>query len=245
MSEIWNLGDSVRLSNYSALTFDCYGTLIDWERGMLAALTPWLERARIEADESSLLAAYGRHESVVQTENPSIPYRDIVARVLGRMADDFNATASEDEMREFGAAVGTWPPFPDSCEAMAYLRRHFKLVAITNVDNQSFARTHVLLGEPFHAIVTAEDVGSYKPALENFHYAFGKVSELGVVRDKILHVAQSLYHDIAPARELGLANVWVDRQTGRGRGMTPPTDAAPDLRVTTMAELAALHLSEG
>ncbi|MBT3629251.1 MAG: HAD hydrolase-like protein [Rhodospirillaceae bacterium] len=104
---------------------------------------------------------------------------------------------------------------------------------------------HLLLGEPFHAVVTAEDVGSYKPAHENFHYAFERLAEMAVPRDKILHVAQSLYHDIAPARALGLATVWVDRQTGRGSGMTPPTDAAPDLRVATMEELAALHRAEG
>lgn len=235
----------MRISDYSALTFDCYGTLIDWERGMLAALAPWLARSGVTADENSLLAAYGRHETVVQTENPTMPYRDIVAAVLGRLAADFKAAATEDEMREFGQSVGLWPPFPDTIEAMAYLRQHFKLVAITNVDKSSFARTHLLLGEPFHAIVTAEDVGSYKPAHENFHYAFERLAEMAVPRDKILHVAQSLYHDIAPARALGLANVWVDRQTGRGSGMTPATDAEPDLRVTTMAELAARHRSEG
>ncbi len=235
----------MRISDYSALTFDCYGTLIDWERGMLAALAPWLQRSGVTADENELLAAYGRQETVVQTENPAMLYRDVVAAVLGRMADALGAPpASDDEQREFGQSVGLWPPFPDSVEAMAYLRRHFKLVAITNVDNRSFARTHLLLGEPFHAIVTAEDVGSYKPALANFHTAFERVVELGVGHDKILHVAQSLYHDIAPARTLGLANVWVDRQTGRGSGMTPPTDAAPDLRVTTLEELAALYRAE-
>ena len=233
----------MRLSNYSALTFDCYGTLIDWERGMLAALTPWLERARIEADESSLLAAYGRHETVVQTENPGMPYRDIVARVLGRMADDFNATASEDEMREFGAAVGTWPPFPDSCEAMAYLRRHFKLVAITNVDNQSFARTHVLLGEPFHAIVTAEDVGSYKPAMGHFTRAAELFKKWGVNPEEWLHVAQSLFHDHAPAKSIGLATAWIDRRRGRaGTGATPAIRLAtpPDWSTATLGEFADL-----
>jgi len=235
----------MRIGNFSALTFDCYGTLIDWERGMLAALKPWLERSGVEADESSLLAAYGRHETVVQSENPAMPYRDIVAAVLGRLAGDFDTVASGEEMREFGDYVGRWPPFADSVEALAYLRQHFKLVAITNVDNQSFARTHMLLGEPFDALVTAEDVGSYKPAHENFHYAFARLAEIGIPRDKILHVAQSLYHDIAPAHALGLANVWVDRQTGRDSGMTPPTDVEPDLRVTTVAELAALHRAEG
>lgn len=234
----------MRISKFSALTFDCYGTLVDWERGMLAALTPWLERSGIEMDESILLAAYGRHETVVQQEQPGLPYSDVVANVLGRIANEFDKSAQQEEMQVFGNSVGLWPPFPDSRDGLAYLSQHFKLVAITNVDNGSFARTHQLLGEPFHAIVTAEDVGSYKPALENFHFAFERISELGIARDKILHVAQSLYHDIAPARALGLANVWVDRQTGRGTGMTPPTDARPDLRVTSLEELVAVHRAE-
>lgn len=235
----------MRISEFSALTFDCYGTLVDWERGMLAALTPWLERSGLEADESILLAAYGRHETVIQKEQPGLPYSDVVANVLGRIANEFDRPAQQDEMQIFGNSVGLWPPFPDSRDGLAYLGQHFKLVAITNVDNASFARTHRLLGEPFHAIVTAEDVGSYKPALENFHFAFERVAELGIARGEILHVAQSLYHDIAPARALGLANVWVDRQTGRGGAMTPPTEVQPDLRVSSIEELAALHRTEG
>ena len=234
----------MRISDFSALTFDCYGTLIDWERGMLVALQPWLERAGVAADESALLAAYGRHESIIQGEEPALPYRDVVAKVLGRIADDFEIPAHREEQITFGGSVGRWPPFPDSRDALKYLRTQFKLAAITNVDNRSFADTHLLLGEPFHAVITAEDVGSYKPALENFHYAFKRVAELGVERDKILHVAQSLYHDIAPARTLDLANVWVDRQTGRGSGMTPPTEAQPDLRVISMEELVAIHRAE-
>jgi len=234
----------MRISDFSALTFDCYGTLVDWERGMLAALAPWLERSGLVLDKSVLLAAYGRHETVIQQEQPGLPYSDVVAKVLGRMANEFNKSASQEEMQGFGSSVGLWPPFPDSHDALAYLGQHFKLVAITNVDNASFARTHQLLGEPFHAIVTAEDVGSYKPALENFHFAFGRIAEFGIARDKILHVAQSLYHDVAPARELDLTNVWVDRQTGRGTGMTPPTDAQPDLRVTSLEGLVAVHRAE-
>ncbi len=235
----------MRISDFSALTFDCYGTLIDWERGMLAALTPWLERSGLQADESTLLGAYGRHETVIQGEAPALPYHQVVAEVLGRIGEDFEFPARQDEMRNFGESVGQWPPFPDSRDALAYLRQHFKLVAITNVDKRSFALTHPLLGEPFHAIVTAEDVGSYKPAHGNFHFAFERIAEMGISRDRILHVAQSLFHDIEPARALGLANVWVDRQTGRGDGMTPPSEAKPDLRVTRMEELAALHRAEG
>jgi 2-haloacid dehalogenase len=234
----------MRLSDFSALTFDCYGTLIDWERGMLAALTPWRQRSGVTADDASLLAVYGRHETVVQTAQPALPYREVVAAVLGRMADELGAPTHDEEKRVFGESIGKWPPFPDSREGLAYLRKHFVLAAITNVDNRSFARTHQLLGEPFHLLVTAEDVGSYKPATENFHYAFERLAEKGVARDKILHVAQSLYHDIAPARALGLASVWVDRQTGRGGSMTPPFNAQPDLRVTTLAELVDIHRAE-
>lgn len=211
---------------------------------MLDALGPWRERTGVAEDENGLLAAYGRQETVVQIENPTMLYRDVVAAVLGRMAHELGAPAKDTEMREFGDFVGAWPPFPDSVEALAYLRQHFKLVAITNVDNRSFARTHLLLSKPFHAIVTAEDVGSYKPGHEIFYVAFEKIAELGIARSKTLHLAQSLYHDIAPARALGLPNVWVDRQTGYGSGITPLTNTVPDLRVTTLEEFAALHRAE-
>ncbi len=234
----------MRLSDFSALTFDCYGTLIDWERGMLEALTPWCERSGVSVDESTLLASYGRHETLVQTDHPALPYREVVAEVLGQMAKEFGASALREEQKTFGDSVGQWPPFADSRESLAYLKKHFVLAAITNVDNLSFLRTHRLLGEPFHILVTAQDVGSYKPALENFHYAFERLVEKGIARDKILHIAQSLFHDIAPARTLGLANVWVDRQTGRGGGLTPPSEAKPDLRVTSLAELVEIHRAE-
>jgi len=234
----------MRISKFSALTFDCYGTLVDWERGMLSALTPWHERSGLEMDENILLASYGRHETAIQQEQPGLPYNTVVANVLGRIADEFGIPAQQNEMQVFGNSVGLWPSFADSRDALAYLGQHFKLVAITNVDNASFARTHQSLGDPFHVIVTAEDVGSYKPALENFHFAFERLSELEIARDEILHVAQSLYHDIAPAQALGLANVWVDRQTGRGKGMTPTTDVRPDLRVASLEELVAVHRAE-
>ena len=234
----------MRISKFSALTFDCYGTLIDWERGMLSALTPWYERSKLDVDENILLASYGRHETAIQQEQPGLPYNTVVGTVLGRIADEFGIPAQQNEMQDFGDSVGLWPSFADSRDALAYLGQHFKLVAITNVDNASFARTHQSLGDPFHVIVTAEDVGSYKPALENFQFAFERLSELEIARDEILHVAQSLYHDIAPAQALGLANVWVDRQTGRGKGMTPTTDVQPDLRVTSLEEFVAIHRAE-
>jgi 2-haloalkanoic acid dehalogenase type II len=207
-------------------------------------LTPWYERSKLDVDENILLASYGRHETAIQQEQPGLPYNTVVGTVLGRIADEFGIPAQKNEMQDFGDSVGLWPSFADSRDALAYLGQHFKLVAITNVDNASFARTHQSLGDPFHVIVTAEDVGSYKPALENFHFAFERLSELEIARDEILHVAQSLYHDIAPAKALGLANVWVDRQTGRGKGMTPTTDVRPDLRVASLEELVAVHRAE-
>jgi len=234
----------MRLSDFSALTFDCYGTLIDWERGMLDALIPWRERCSVNVDEAALLTLYARYETVIQTESPFLSYRDVVAEVLVRMSKDLGAPARREELDKFGYSVGTWPPFSDSREALAYLQEHFLLTAITNVDNASFKRTHELLGNPFRLIVTADDVGSYKPAFENFRYAFMRLAERGVACNKILHVAQSLYHDIAPAQALGLANVWINRQTGRGAGMTPPSDAQPDLCVKTIAELVAVHRAE-
>ena len=126
----------MRISKFSALTFDCYGTLVDWERGMLTALTPWHERSGLEMDESILLASYGRHETVIQQEQPGLPYNTVVANVLGRIADEFGIPAQQDEMQVFGDSVGLWPSFPDSRDALAYLGQHFKLTAAQSLKFQ-------------------------------------------------------------------------------------------------------------
>jgi 2-haloacid dehalogenase len=234
----------MRLGDFSALTFDCYGTLIDWESGILAALRPWAAAHGVQADDEQLLAAFARAESRREEAEPTAPYPRILAGVLEDMATELGAAASPEEVEAFAGSVKDWPPFPDSADALAYLKRHYKLVIVSNVDRASFRHSNDRLEVSFDAVVTAEDAGAYKPAPNHFELALARLAELGVDRDRVLHVAQSLYHDHVPAKRLGLATMWVNRRAGRGSdgGATPaaPVPVTPDGEVPTMAALADL-----
>jgi 2-haloacid dehalogenase len=240
----------MRLADFSALTFDCYGTLIDWEAGILAAFRPWAAAHALEVDDETLLAAFGRAESRRQAAEPATPYPEILAGALEDLAGELGATASPEEARAFGGSVRDWPAFPDSPAALAYLKRHFKLVIVSNVDRASFRASNARLGVAFDAVVTAEDAGAYKPALRHFEVALARLADLGVARERVLHVAQSLYHDHVPAKRLGLPTIWVDRRAGRpgGRGggatPAPPVPVTPDGEVPTLAALAERHRRE-
>lgn len=225
---------------FAALSFDCYGTLIDWESGIVAALRPWLERHGREIDDEELLRAFAATETVEEQADPA-PYPVILGRVMRRLGERYGLSVTVDEAAAFGASVGEWPAFPDSPEALARLARRFRLIILSNVDRASFARSKERLGAAFDAIVTAEDVGSYKPDRRNFEALFDSARGLGVERDALLHVAESLYHDHTPARELGLASVWIHRRAGRaGGGATPDADPSirPAWRFTSLAAFA-------
>jgi 2-haloacid dehalogenase len=238
----------MRLGDFSALTFDCYGTLIDWEAGILTALRPWTAGQRVEVDDEELLAAFGRAEARREAAQPAAPYPRILAGVLDDLAEEFGAAASREETETFGGSVKDWPAFPDSTAALAYLRRHYRLVIVSNVDRASFRHSNDRLGVTFDAVVTAEDAGAYKPAPNHFQLALERLAEMGVAKDRVLHVAQSLYHDHVPARRLGLATMWVNRRgdRGQGGGATPATPApvTPDGEVPTLAALVDLHRHE-
>jgi len=224
----------------SALTFDCYGTLIDWERGILAALRPVVERhAGPGVGDDALLEAFARHEAACEA-GPYLPYREVLARTLRGIGTDLGFAPTTHECAVFGGSVAGWPAFADSAEALAALRARFRLAVITNCDDDLFAASAARLGVAFDAVVTAQQVGAYKPALDGFRVMFDR---LGLPRERVLHVAQSLFHDHVPARALGLRSVWVDRRAGRpGGGATPPAEATPDLVVPDLAALAALLL---
>jgi 2-haloacid dehalogenase len=238
----------MRLRDFSALTFDCYGTLIDWETGILAALRPWTAAHGVEVDDEALLAAFGRAESRREAADPKAPYPRILAGVLEDLAEELGETASGEEAAAFGDSTKDWPVFPDTPEALAYLKRHYKLVIVSNVDRTSFRHTNAKLGVTFDAIVTADDAGAYKPAHNHFRVALAQLAELGVPQDRVLHVAQSLYHDHVPAQQLGLRTMWINRRAARGQdgGATPaaPVPVTPDGEVPTLAALADLHRSE-
>lgn len=221
---------------FEALTFDCYGTLIDWETGISYALRPIFEAHHVTSPAEHTLELYGELES--QGENgPYRDYKSILRTVLSGMGQrlGFNPTAAE--LDRFGLSVADWPAFPDSARALQALKHQYKLGILSNIDDDLFAYSAARLGVAFDWVVTAQQARSYKPSLNNFHLL---IERLGLPRDRILHVAQSLYHDIAPAKSLGLATVWVNRRQGRpGSGATPPAQAQPDLEVPDLETLAA------
>jgi 2-haloacid dehalogenase len=236
----------MRLSDFSILTFDCYGTLIDWESGIWQALQPLVARCASAPSREAALAAFAAAESAQEHETPGLIYSELLARVHRRFAETWSVAANEAEDTAFGASVGDWPAFPDSAEALAYLKRFYKLVILSNVDRASFARSNPRLGVTFDAVYTAQDIGSYKPSPRNFRYLLDRLAEAGHQPGDILHVAQSLYHDHAPANACGLASAWIDRRRGAAGGATPPTGASVryDFRFETLGELAAAHRAE-
>lgn len=230
----------MRLDRVQALSFDCYGTLVDWERGILEALDPWRRRAGLAVDDEALLAAFAEEESAQEAETPGLRYDRLLARVLERLGRRFDRPASEAEAQAFGGSVGDWPPFPDSADGLARLARRVPLLVLSNVDEASIRRSAARLGEPFAAILTAEAIGSYKPDLRNFAYLLGFLAGRGLPREGLVHVAQSLYHDHVPAAAMGIPSIWIDRRAGRPGGATkpPPVAVSPALRFTTLAAFA-------
>ena len=219
------------------LTFDCYGTLIDWESGLLAALRAVLDPRGIEPTDDELLEAFARREAELEA-GPYRRYRDVLAGCLESVCAVHDVAASDDETATFAASVRDWHPFPDSPRALAHLATRFRLGVITNCDDDLFAASERRLGINFDWVVTAQQVGSYKPDTRNLEAALEKI---GRPRERIVHVAQSLFHDHVPAKALGLRTVWVDRRHDRGGfGATPPASATPDLVVPDMATLADL-----
>jgi 2-haloacid dehalogenase len=224
--------------SFDALTFDCYGTLIDWETGILNALQPVLQAHEAAVEAEPLLEAFARHEAALEA-GPYLRYADVLAGCLRGLGDELGFEPTETEQTTFGRSVAEWPAFADSPEALARLKQRFKLGVITNCDDDLFAASNRRLDIDFDWVVTAEQAGGYKPRPENFTFAFERID---VPRERILHVAQSLFHDHVPAKALGMTTVWIDRRQGRsGGGATPPADARPDLTtpdLKTFAELA-------
>jgi 2-haloacid dehalogenase len=237
----------MRLTDFKVLTFDCYGTLIDWETGIATALAPLLGKGRVARSRADVLAAFARHETAQEAETPAMIYSELLARVHRRLAEEWGITAGDEEHRAFGASVGDWPAFADSAAALLYLKRFYRLVILSNVDRASFARSRKRLAVDFDAVYTAQDIGSYKPDLRNFRYMLDALKTAGHGEREILHVAQSLFHDHAPANSLGLSSAWIDRRQGaEGSGATlpPPAGVHWDFRFAGMAELVETHRSE-
>ena len=238
------------ITDYKALTFDCYGTLIDWEGGVWDALQPLLLKASENTDaelpsRSAALAAFGEEESRLQAEQPSLLYPHLLAEVHKRMAQRWGMDTRSELDSAFGQSIAAWPAFPDTAEALRALKRHYKLVILSNVNRAGFAASNRKLGVAFDAIYTAEDIGSYKPDRRNFTYMLDHLKrDHGLEPGDILHTAQSLFHDHVPASDFGLAKAWIDRQLlakSGDWGATAVVAERPevDFYFTTMGEMAA------
>ena len=232
--------DTFDFGRFEALTFDCYGTLIDWEAGLTAALRRLLDPHGIHPETDQLLETYAAFEAELERP-PYRRYRDVLATAARGVTAAYGVEPSDDELATFGGSVVDWPAFPDSGAALARLKTRFKLGVLTNCDDDLFAASNDRLGVEFDWIVTAQQVGGYKPDRRNFEVLFER---LGLPRGRILHVAQSLYHDHVPAKALGLHTVWIDRRHDRpGGGATPTADATPDRTYPDMATFAGAAVS--
>ena len=227
----------IDFDQFDVLTFDCYGTLIDWETGLLAGLRAILGPRGVTVDDEALLARYAEHESALES-GPYLRYREVLARAGEMVSGELGVAAQPEELAAFGGSVVDWPAFPDSAAALASLKRRFALAVITNCDDDLFAASNRRLGVEFDFVITAQQCGGYKPDPHNFEVAFERIDR---PRERILHVAQSLFHDHVTAKALGMTTVWINRRHDRpGGGATPPADVTPDLVTPDMATFAAL-----
>ncbi len=237
----------MKLSEFKVLTFDCYGTLIDWETGMVNALKPLTERLDSKLTRDEILQAHARHESSQQRQTPYKRYREVLAIVYRRLAEEWGIKSEWGECVRYGNSIKDWPAFPDTAAALGYLKQHYKLVILSNVDTESFAESNKKLGVDFDAIYTAEDIGSYKPADSNFEYMLAMLKSRGYDKGDILHTAESMFHDHAPANRHGLKSCWIYRrheQQGFGATMHPGEMPHYDFRFNSMQEMADAHKRE-
>jgi 2-haloacid dehalogenase len=231
----------VNLRDFHALSFDCYGTLIDWEAGLAAALRRWADRHGLGVSDEELLLAYSTQEAAAEAEAPTALYPAILARSMRQVGAQLGVPVSDTDASEFSASVPDWPAFPDSADALARLSARYKLIILSNVDRASFAGSNRRLGVTFTSVLTAQDIGSYKPSPRNFEALAAERQRLGIPEGRLLHVAQSLYHDHVPAKAAGLPTVWINRRhekPGWGATPAPLAPVTPDWTFASMAAFA-------
>ncbi|HEY6967655.1 MAG TPA: haloacid dehalogenase type II [Candidatus Angelobacter sp.] len=224
-------------SSIRLITFDCYGTLIDWETGILASLRALLHNLP-PIEDDKLLNLYGEIEAQLES-GPYMAYRAILGRAAQEIARRLSISINAADAQRFAESLRLWKPFPDTVEALQLLAKKYKLAIISNVDDDLFADTQRMLKASFEFVVTAQQVRSYKPSQKNFQEALKRAEQAGIHKDQVLHAAESLYHDIGPANALGLKTVWVHRRFDKpGFGATKPGTALPSARVRSVAELS-------
>ena len=222
-------------SRFEWISFDCYGTLVDWETGISTAVSGVLEAHGLSRGRAEVLSLFAGVEPMVQSSGSFLEYRQVLREVMALMGTELCIQFTDTELGCLGDSLPDWPVFPEVVSALEALGSRYKLAIISNVDDDLFSGTAEVIGVQFDAVVTSQQVGSYKPDLNNFTIA---ASRMAVAKEAWLHVAESLYHDVGPANRLGIASVWVDR-ADRGGG-TQVTDAVPDLVVPDLAELVRL-----
>jgi 2-haloacid dehalogenase len=231
----------MNFSHFTTISFDCYGTLIDWESGILPVLRAVLANHDQHLSDAAILELYGEFEASAES-GPYQRYRDVLQSVVRGFASHFHFEATSDEIHSLHESVPTWRPFTDTVTALHELKERYKLAIISNIDDDLFAETQKHLGVEFDQVITAEQARSYKPSVNNFYIALRK---LGISPGRLLHAAQSVYHDVVPARSLGISTVWVNRRSARpgiGAVRTSTVDAAekrPAFEVPDLASLAA------
>ncbi len=224
-------------SRFTTISFDCYGTLIDWEAGMLPVLRALLAQHNCNLAGPAILELYGEFEAEAES-GPYRTYREVLESVVRAFGERLGFQPSPSEMLSLPDSVPSWPPFSDTVAALQALKKRYRLAVISNIDDDLFAQTRKMLGVEFDAVVTAEQARSYKPSLHNFELA---LQRLGIAREQLLHAAQSIYHDVVPARSQGIATVWVNRKSARpGIGAVRAAEGRPDLEVPDLATLAKL-----
>ncbi|MEH2205208.1 MAG: haloacid dehalogenase type II [Nostoc sp.] len=226
----------IELNQYKALTFDCYGTLIDWENGILGVLKPLLLTHNTNLDNDQILDIFAEFEAELE-KGEYIKYREVLKRVVQKFGERFGFKPTADELNSLANSIQHWLPFPDTVEALRTLKQKFKLVIISNVDDDLFAFSAKHLEVKFDEIITAEQAKSYKPSFNNFRLA---IERIDLPQEQILHVAASVYHDIVTAKSLGLSTVWVNRRAEQGVSANLPAVTQPDLEVPDLKTLAAL-----
>jgi 2-haloalkanoic acid dehalogenase type II len=222
----------------AVLSFDCYGTLIDWERGILTALAEHVPASLFDGKTEAILRAFAKAESAEERRTPGKPYPLILEATYLRMSAELGWPAELAAAQAFGSSVGDWPAFADTTEALRRLQKRFRLAVLSNVDHGSFARSERLLGVSFDLVVTAFDVGTYKPNPRNFHMLLERLDGMDLRKDQLLHVAQSLYHDHVPAQALGLPTCWIDRRGGQGGGATREAVVTPTMTFGSLKAFA-------
>ena len=238
----------MRLTDFDVLTFDLIGTLIDFETGVLDFVRPRVLKVKHDISDTDLLECYARSQSIVREREPGLLFSERLPKIWQEMAAGYGLPVADDDGPLFVRSARQWPPFPDSAAALAELKRYFRfLVVVTNGDRQAARIMAAALGSPFSEIITEEDMGFAKPDPRAFEYVMAHLEQQGVKRHRILHVAQSQYHDIGVARSLGLATAWIYRRHGKpGYGGTqiPPAFTSPDFLATSLQDLVRQLLVE-